>query len=100
VAVVAAGAGHCGWRRGQQRGSVAVAVATVGAVAQGQVVMVSGGRDVMCGGWSSLPPKLGGSKKIQQTDLGNRGQRFVTKNKKRICEYKINRKRADQQTDN
>jgi hypothetical protein len=52
-------------------------VATVVAASQVQVVMVSGGRDVMCGGWSSLPTKLGGSKTIQQTDLGNWGQRFV-----------------------
>jgi hypothetical protein len=59
MAVVAAGAGRHGWRRQQQRGSIAVVVATVVAEAQGQVVMVSGGRDVMCGGWSSLPPKLG-----------------------------------------
>jgi hypothetical protein len=99
MAAVAGGAGCRGWRRQQQRGSVAIPVATVVAGAQGQVVMVSGGRDVMCGGWSSLPPKLGGSKKIQQTDLGNWGQRFVTKNKKQICEYKKNRKQADQQTD-
>jgi hypothetical protein len=88
VAAGAAGAGHHGWQRQQQRGSVTVTVATVVAAAQGQVVMVSGGRDVICGGWSSLPTKLGGSKKIQQTDLGNWGQRFVTKNKKQICESK------------
>jgi hypothetical protein len=72
-------------------------VATVVAAAQGQVVMVSGGRDVMCGGWSSLPPKLGGSKK---NPADRYGKRFVTKNKKQICEYKKNRKGADQQTDN
>ncbi len=100
MATVVAGAGCRGWWRQQQRGSIAIAVATVVAAAQGQVVMVSRGRDVMCGGWSSLPPKLGRSKKIQQTDLRNWGQRFVTKNKKQICEYKKNRKQADQQTDN
>ncbi len=52
MAAVAARAGRHGWWRQQQRGSNAVAVATVVSVAQGQVVMVSGGRDVMCGGWS------------------------------------------------
>jgi hypothetical protein len=88
VAAVAAGVGCCGWQRQQQRGSIALAVATVVAAAQGQVVMVSGGRDVMCDvvdGWSSLPPKLGGSKKSSRQILGNWGQMFVTKNKKQIC---------------
>jgi hypothetical protein len=75
VAAVAAGVGCCGWQRQQQRGSVTVAVATVVAAAQGQVVMVSKGRDVMCGGWSSLPQNLAGAKKSSRQiwEIGDRG---------------------------
>ncbi len=61
-----------------------------------KVLVGGGGDDVVDGGGSSsLPQKPGAGKKNQQTDLGKWGHRFVSKNKKQICEDKKQKKRAN-----
>ena len=96
------------WRRGGGGGESWVAAATTerqrcgrggNCVGRGSRCWSVEAEMILCCGWWWLvvfsPSKTWCGQKNQQTDLGKWGHRFVSKNKKQICEDKKQKKRAN-----